>query len=211
MTKYNLAFCYLFLLLTACQSTSKSYQKIAVELSRIEQQEWSDFSPADSLAQALQAVDSLLQEAEALLPPHDSRRQKQPYAPILSQLYQFQAYLQQFQKDPALYDMGRHLSEELTRENSPIEERINRCQPMLRSATDYYQSAKRKLLQPDSTQLRRAIQIHIHNLRFLSQSYLDSLQQLPYSKQAESLVQTCRFAMKDYIAWCNSQLIEQSQ
>lgn len=202
----------ILLLITSCQPARRGYQRIAAELARLEGSSLNDFSPPDSLQQAIATVDSLLREANELLPQDDPRRFEHPFSPVLNRLKQYRAYLQAYQTDASLYNIGGYLQRELSQGNTPLTEKIARCQPFLRKAPEYYQAASRKLVQPDSGKLRLAIRKQIRGLQLLDNSYTDSLRRRnPNSPQEEQYVQSCRYAMKDYIAWCNSQLIEQSQ
>ncbi|HKK76547.1 MAG TPA: hypothetical protein VJ953_15840 [Saprospiraceae bacterium] len=209
MIKYHFFFWSMLLLGLSCQSAKSSYQRIAADLSLIEQSEFNDFSSAERLQAALYSVDSLIQVADDLLPKEDPRRLEHPFSPILNRLYQYRAFLQTYQSDASLYNIGGHLQIELTRGKGPKSEKINRCQAILRKAPEYYQAAKTKLAQADTSKLRLAIRKQIRSLEFLNKTYTDSLQHL--NQDQEEDVQHCRYAIKDYIAWCNSQLIEQSQ
>lgn len=207
---------YIILLLScayltqSCQSVKKSYQRIAADLAQIESYGIDDFSTPDSLHQAMLAVASLLQEAEDLLPEGDPRRLEHPFSPILNRLTQYQSYLLQFQSDPSLYNIGGHLQLALSQNEKPESDQLARCEALLTKAPDYYQDAKVKITKPDSAKLELAIQKQIRSLQLIEDEYAKIQHSLVIDQQ-QTVIQACRYALKDYIAWCNSQLIEQSQ
>jgi hypothetical protein len=211
MTRLRFTCIGLLLLCLSCESTKGRYQKIASELSRLEQAQLNDFSSPAALFKALQQVDSLQQTADQLLPTDDPRRLEQPYSPILNRLRDYQLYLRQYQSRASLYNIAGHLQRVLAQEGTPLEEKSSQCRAFLQEATAYYQGAKVKLISADSSELRLAIRKQILGLNFLGSTYADSIRRLPEAQQQDRDIETCRYAIKDYIAWCNSQLIEQSQ
>lgn len=211
MARISITLTCLLLLCLTCESTKSSYQRIATKLSLLEQAQVNDFSSAEALFNTLHRVDSLKQEADQLLPTDDPRRLEHPYSPILNRLRDYQLYLQEYQSKASLYNIASHLQRVLAQEATPLEEKSSQCLAFLQAAPDYYRGAKIKLIQADSSELRLAIRKQILGLNFLGSTYTDSIRQLPEARQQTRDIETCRYAIKDYIAWCNSQLIEQSQ
>lgn len=200
------------LLLVGCQSVDRSFQRIAAHLTKIEQSQIDIDSPADSLQWAITAVDSLQSQAQLLLEEADPRRLQTPYSQILNRLNTYHSFLEKFEQDASLYSIGGELQQLLSQPNLPLKEKIAKSQAALEKAPQYYQQARLKLSEPDTASLQLAIRKQILGIHFLENNYPDSLTEARLDKEKyESLINRCRFAMKDYIAWCNSQIIEQSQ
>ena len=201
----------LFLLfLNSCQSTQRSCEQLAHELNQLSLTEIDDFTPAHQLQHQLDSIDLLRQTAEDLLPPDDLRREQACFANLWQQLTEQQALLKGYQSNPSLYRMGAHLQKALSQTTQSLQNRLEHCHVLLQTAPDYYQSAKIKISQADSNLLAQAIADHLSDISFLQRSYRDSLPaDFALAQQAD--IQACYYAMKDYLAWCNSQLIAQSR
>lgn len=198
------------LFLNGCQSTQRSCEQLAYELNQLRLTEIDDFTPANQLQQKLDSTKLLLETAADLLPPDDSHRKQPCLANLQQQLTEQQVLLKDYQSNPSLYRIGKYLQKELSQTTPSLQARLEHCHTLLQTAPDYYQSAKIKINRADSGLLVEAITAHLHDIRFLQGSYRDSLPPaIALAQQAD--IQACYYAMKDYLAWCNSQLIAQSR
>lgn len=198
--------------LNSCHSVENTFQRIAADLTLVEQSNISTYSPFDSLVLAIHLVDSLQTQADQILPIDDPKRLETPYSQILNRLVTYQQHLEDLQQNASLYNIGAELQRLITQPKLPIAAKMENTQEILRIAPNYYEQAKLKLIHPDTSSLQLAIRKQILGIHFLNNNYPDSLIKAQLMAEPfDTLVEECRFAMKDYIAWCNSQIIEQSQ
>ena len=89
--------------------------------------------------------------------------------------------------------------------------RLDSIMVVLDNSGSFYREAKDKLADMPASRLELAIRKQGAGLRLLNGSFLDSLKKAEYTHaHPNDLLLNANLAIKDYIAWCNSQLIEQA-
>lgn len=152
------------------------------------------------LEEAIQRLQSLAttDPPTALKPAIESLRK---------QLVSAQVQTHALHQDPSLYNLPARWEPVLKDKNATYENLLLQ----LKEAPAYYASVRQLLTTPDPLFCQKAIEEHIAGLSVLNQLSLhieqSSLNAASKTSLQLALSQT-KIAIKDYIAWCNSQAIE---
>ena len=198
------------LLMCSCSNTAQKFKQLEQQLNIAERQEIDDFS-TDSLLVAAWKVGKHLEQNLASL--RDEIKQKKsalPYYQLEQRLATHLQLIDQFRKDASLYNLGGHLKVALSLPNQPLATRLSTCDSLLALAPTYYAAAKIKLTEPLPERLNLAIRKQRLGLYFLNGALQDSIAKFDQDVQKsweQPRIEAQR-AMKDYLAWCNSQLID---
>lgn len=203
----------LFLMLScfsACQNTKRQFEKLAQQIELSKSEIINDFSADSTLEKAWQNGQILQQELVLLKEQIFQQKSDLPYFTLEQQLTEHLADLQQLQSDASIYNLGGHLKVALSEPQQNLKTKLRTCDSILQSSQNYYSSAKLKLDQPNPERLKLAIRKQALGIYFLNGPLQDSLANLGLdtSETWQAKTSFAQRAIKDYLAWCNSQLID---
>lgn len=210
ITIFNIHLLFLLLLVSACQKPTRQFKQLEQGLSLEEAHTLNDFTPDSILEKAWQNGQTLKQELTILSEQLKQQQSDLPYYQLSQRLEGHLKQIKLLQNDASLYNLGGHLKVALSQTQSPIENRLLTCDSLLSKAPAYYAAAKQKLKTPLPDRLELAVRKQVLGLYFLTNHLPDSLATLKVGQQENWQKNTvmAKRAMKDYIAWCNSQLID---
>jgi len=136
--------------------------------------------------------------------------QKDRYATLRQQLAQATSEVRTLQEDPSAYHFFEAMATPLP--TPPFsEETIGRMIPLLQKIPPYYMQARQNLSSPRPDGCRKAVSGHLSAIAVLHQVLEEAEVSTLATAQKSALGQSCEkalLAVKDYIAWCNSQAFE---
>lgn len=110
--------------------------------------------------------------------------------------------------NPSYYNIANDTKWLLTQHVSPINNRLTAIEKRLKNTQAYYEAAKANIKQASIKHTVSAIEQHKDVFQFLTGTLLDSLAQSQLNKieqqTFEKTVKDASFAVKDYIAFCES-------
>ncbi len=173
-----------------------------------------DLAPED-LAAFQESLQAFAEELTAIDTLALSPLKKEKYAKIKKALEQQIRWVRQLHSAPSLYNLPekwRALLSNPEFSQREIEAILNKELPQ---AGPYYLRARRKLIAPARDQCRLAMEQHIPGIAFLDTELLDFVSNAGFSEPEKTRLRksllTARLAMKEYIGWCNSQMLRQSE
>lgn len=200
----------LLLLATACQKTTRQFRQLEHRLSIEKIQHLDDFTPDSLLEKAWYNGQNLKQELSILSEQLQQQQSDLPYYQLTQQLEDHLKQIDLLQSDASIYNLGGHLKVALSQPQTALASKLLTCDTLLSQAPDYYAAAKDKLQHPLPERLELAVRKQVLGLYFLANHLQDSLATLDLDQQENWQKNTllAQRAMKDYLAWCNSQLID---
>lgn len=200
-------------MLTACGPTGTlSDIQEGVEYLQAKRNTISDTSKVESLLRHLEKTEELSAQLDGLQPTLQNDKQRKTYQALRRELDALQRQWQAYREDPSLYNIGGHLKRILVQREHPLTQRIDTLRQILQYTPDYYRSARTKLDRPAPPKLELAMRKQRAGLRFLNKELPDSLEKVPLDGAEAAVLAAAmneaRLALKDYLAWCNSLLIE---
>jgi hypothetical protein len=196
----------------ACNGPAKRFQILERKLSAAETQRLDDFSPDSLLQSALINSQVLKKDIEVLLTEIKESQSNLPYYQLDQRLSTYLQQLEKLQQDASTYNLGGHLKVALSQKNKTLQEKLITCDSLLDLAPLYYASAQQKINQAIPERLSLAIRKQALGIYLLNNELQDSLAELNWTAEERQLWQErttrAQRSMKDYIAWCNSRLID---
>ena len=203
------------MMLTACQTNYNKLKQIDQLLRQAlqDKEKIDDFATARQLTDVYHRVDSLTQAFKFYFELEKRPKIQRQLAPTLEQSIDYLKQLQAYQSDASLYNLGAQLKIHLIQTGKNNKEKSQTIDSLLKQAPFYYQEAQQKLKSPNADQLRLAIRKQIAGLSFLEGELQDSIEsynsKTAISQEWHNSVDLARLALKDYIAWCNSQYLNE--
>lgn len=137
-----------------------------------------------------------------------SQAQVQERDSLLRAMADHRRHWQQWQTDPARYNLSAEVKRLLSQHQFPINERLLAIDLCLSNAVRYYQAARKNLRRPSPDRTQLAAQKQILGLRLLIEELPDSMQRASLAQeQRRQLIdrtRSARLQLKDYIAFCES-------
>lgn len=200
-----------FLTLAACYS-DRPVDEVATHFALHYQQEFmTDRADIGALAGLLSRLDSLSHYRDLLnsVDTHalstDGRLRKQH---LQTEIEGEWAYWQPYQTNPALYNLGGLLKQELVRTDRDLPGRLQQMAALMDQADTYYRQARMNLQVDDVSLYRLASQKQYLGLEFLQGELDDSLRVAALSPLERELFKQkighTTLALKDYLAFCES-------
>lgn len=196
--------------LATCDHPDRQFKELAQELNTLESQELNDFSRDSLLDTAWEQAQILKQDLALFIQKINPQTSDLPYYQLEQDLEDLLDQIDQLRSDPSLYNLGGHLKVAIAQPQQTLEQKILVADSLLGLAPNYYKAAKRKLTHPQAERLNLAVRKQALGIYFLNGAFQDSLAVAGLDTQViwrEKSKATER-AMKDFIAWCNSQLID---
>lgn len=196
--------------IAACDQPARQFKQLEQELNTLESQVINDFSRDSLLNTAWEKAQILKQHLALFTRKINTQTSELPYYQLEQDLEVYLDQIDQFRLDPSLYNLGGHLKVTLEKPQQTLEQKLLVADSVLRLAPSYYTAAKRKLTNPQAERLNLAVRKQALGIYFLNGAFQDSLAvagldtQVTWKKKSKATER----AMKDYIAWCNSQLID---
>lgn len=204
----------LFLVLTACRQESRRFADIRIRFEALSGR--ASTEPATPVlpivsrtgnGQRLSQLKALLEELETIRAERLPEPERADYHQFRNELLRLRDQLITQQYDPALYNLGGELMPLLADTLRPVAERNRLLSRYLAQAPAYYDSAKAILRTPDPGRLQLAVRKQRKSLLLLDQELTGFLSP-PARDSLEPLIRQARFAVKDYLAFCESLLFE---
>ncbi len=193
----------------SCRNTTQDFIKIAdrVDRTALDRLVWSSPSTMDTPEHLM---DSLNQQLVLL----NQKGVEHPrYFEITNRVVDYKQQIQNYRNDASLYNLGGEVKAILAKVIEPSNRRDTIAQ-VLSNAQSYYQFAQAKIQAPSTSKLKLSIRKQIAGLEFLNQDFKKeiALENLSEANQEAWLkkIQNASLAIKDYVAWCNSQIVESS-
>ncbi|MEO0341027.1 MAG: hypothetical protein AAF242_17675, partial [Bacteroidota bacterium] len=188
--------------------TEKRFYKIAETLdsSSSDQLDWTTPAHLDSIEQLM---DSLNTE---LLFMGEKGYKHSRYFEISNQVRDYQRKIQNHRKDPSLYNLAGHVKALIADSTQP--NRLDLAAKTILKAPVYYEHAQTKMNTPNPARLKLSIRKQIAGMAYLNEDFKKEIgfEQFTQSDQEvwRKNIQVASIAIKDYVAWCNSQIVESS-
>lgn len=198
------------ILLTSCDHPDRQFKQLTQELNTLKSQVLNDFSRDSLLDTAWEQTQILKQDLALLIQKINTQTSDLPYYQLEQDLEDHLDQIDQLRSDPSLYNLGGHLKVTIAQPQQTLEQKLLAADSLLSLAPNYYTAAKRKLTNPQAERLNLAVRKQALGIYFLNGAFQDSLAVAGLDTQGvwrEKSKATER-AMKDFIAWCNSQLID---
>ena len=214
MRKTLVLYSLLSLVLSACNPQGRTLQALEQEVDALGvlTQNISDTSSVGALGEAAQKLAQIQKDLEELSKQIKQEALSEKAQILKQELEQYAPSILAHQQDPSLYNLAGRMKVVLANTEAPFPQRIDQIAKLLQIAPSYYEAAKNKLLPSSIPQLELAIRKQSLGLRFLQQELPDSLAQLDWAPQDHAsfsgLQNGAQLAIKDYIAWCNSQIMD---
>lgn len=194
----------------SCSNTARQFKQLEQQLSAAELRGINDFSPDSLLVTAWEEGKTLDQSINLLSDKIKNQKSDLPYFQLEQRLVTHLKLIDQFRTDASIYNLGGHLKVVLSQQNQSLPTKLLQCDSLLVLAPSYYTAAKTKLRAPNPERLSLAIRKQKLGLFFLNGALQDSIASLDQSAQMnwQKTTISAQRAMKDYLAWCNSQLID---
>lgn len=173
---------------------------------------WDEYLTPESLNQHSDFTAVFADKLHTVNPEHLSVEHKKLYQDLNTTLTLTQRFLLQLQTDPSYFNLPIRWKATFSDRPSPAD--FLMLLPQLKAGAVYYQDIRKLLSNPDPVLCRKAVEEHIQTLPYLNQltTQIQKASLTPTQKSQLQLALTqTKIAVKDYIAWCNSQAFENYQ
>lgn len=197
-------------LLFSCDNSARQFKHLEQEFRTLESQTLNDFSRDSLLETAWKKAQIINQDLSLLTEQINTKTSDLPYYQLEQGLETYLGRIDQLRSNPSLYNLGGHLKVALAQPQQTLMQKLETSDSLLSVASSYYSAAKRKLTKPEADQLNLAVRKQALGIYFLKGALQDSLALAGLDKQVvwQEKSKATERAMKDFIAWCNSQLID---
>lgn len=173
---------------------------------------WPEYVTPESLNHLSDFLEQFEYKLLAIDPQALSAEHRVEFQHLHTEFTAAQLLLQQLQTDPSHFNLPFRWQALFS--NTPSSSQLLALLPQLKAGTAYYQNIRPLLSNPDPQLCRKAVEEHIQTLPYLNnlttqiqKSALDP----PQKSQLQLALTQLKIAVKDYIAWCNSQAFEKNQ
>ncbi len=196
--------------LFSCDNSARKFKHLEQEFRTLESQILDDFSRDSLLETAWKKGQIIKQDLTLLTEQINTKTSDLPFYQLEQDLEEYLSHIDQLRSDPSLYNLGGHLKVTLTQAQQTLMQKLATSDSLLSLASNYYAAAKHKLTKPQAERLNLAIRKQALGIYFLKGPLQDSLVIAGLDKQVvwQEKSKSTERAMKDFIAWCNSQLID---
>ncbi|MBK8877334.1 MAG: hypothetical protein IPN74_01915 [Haliscomenobacter sp.] len=174
--------------------------------------EWEE----DLLPEDLEAFQESLQSFAAALTAIDplslSSAQKKTYVQLKKALEETIRQTAPLRENPARYNLPGRWKALLSNPEFSNQEIGELLKKQLPEAGPYYQRARQKLTAPAKDQCRLALEKHILGIAFIDSELQEAIAKSGFQESEKAQLRkdlhAARLALKEYIGWCNSRMIQ---